>query len=1388
MVVDAAGKKSCTNLELQLNNLLTILFQHACVPVDSTSSTSIKNHNEILRCFAVTGLIYSNHAVGFLLQKLEVAQEKVRVPTLEILKHIINSCDEVMAVKKSLVVSGLKIVLNEQSLRVRRILCQVIIAMAHHDYLSLEGGQLMVEFVVRQCSLNTEDKTLQKLNTTEVTIKGLRDMSDNVLLLVTTTIEHMKEVLWPYLLEFVVPVQYTGAVGIVSRCIADIGKGKREEEADDYDLNFDELANIPRQPELIARLIVLAGHPHNGQGRGEHILHCMTALVPNLHEDLVDLWDAVIPKLLSYLNEQSEKGTWDQKHWEDLMLKFVSRSLDDVKNEEWLIEVGSAMGEKELVLERYMNYPEEKGFLFKCLGVIMRKVSQRQFIQKMLDSMFSTIKHSNQAEREGCAIGVGFCAASHLDLAVSKLEQVIKEEMVRKSKGFFGFSKKLKLKCTVMRQLLCGHEYRYFLFMLDFINQHGHRTQQICIYLLLCLCVTTHFQILADKSEADVERIKATVLLCYGYVTFHSPPNLITSRIEVNILRSINPHFNKIRDTVVKQNLIRTIDLIGRALHPDHLKKDDFIFSKRGDLLNHLLDYIHGEPVAVTITTETRALAINALTTLVKLDPQLSEAEQFDVIKAATDSVFPLLVMTSPSKKDSVTVEESTLLREGALSSVTSLLIVVLSKQFSSGNLYSIFKHLSPWIQSSDDQERNRGVLCFLELMKAYQLHSDTDETSRELEIQGELLGRMVPRCTDPSLDTRLAAIDCVQMILRVSTCDPGVPDQMVDAVTLLRDRAESDEANILYSLVNDLSKVFCKKVADRNLWSLMTFLLEGLVDSQAHSSSAACVVLNNIVKLRGGSLGEQIPDLVDGLHEKLDGIYTPQTRTGTLRCMRTICSQYLVPTISHLLDKPLPWDKNLVAMWHILAGEAHLLKSVFLNLLEVLSLSLPYQEKAKGQGKVTIIETTLPKAASNAVGVLCETEEAQEVAKEMFAQIFSSLILRIGVSVVIESTKKPLCVSVATDSLKQFLKATGSEVILDRLESNGVWPLMEKEDTCPHSMLHLARLLSSSYPDEVGKTVECLSPSLTSVYDAHRTTVVSFYSELVCTVGKDHLPLAEQIMNNLLGRQVDSNYVVRMYCIRGLGNMADIGGSQVSHFSTTILSAMLAGMDDREDPEDLITMEAMSGLSRIFSQIDEGHVRPILINIALRIRPCFEKPTPAVRAAAFTLFGTLSRFGSGPSEGPFFEQIQTNFVSLLLHLNESDPVVVVACKEALQKLGPLMKSENINTMFQRHLDPAESLFYPDFLNDLCKHIVTDFTDKVNFYIMNAVTFFKSMWSPVKANAALLVGYILGNLPLEKSGMISKEHVCEALTLLLKDPSPDVRASTAEAMSLLYDY
>ena len=66
--------------------------------------------------------------------------------------------------------------------------------MASHGYLGLEGGQLMIEFVISQCALNVDDKALVKFSSEEVTPTSLRDMSCKSLLLITTTIENMDTV------------------------------------------------------------------------------------------------------------------------------------------------------------------------------------------------------------------------------------------------------------------------------------------------------------------------------------------------------------------------------------------------------------------------------------------------------------------------------------------------------------------------------------------------------------------------------------------------------------------------------------------------------------------------------------------------------------------------------------------------------------------------------------------------------------------------------------------------------------------------------------------------------------------------------------------------------------------------------------------------------------------------------------------------------------------------------------------------------------------------------------------------------------------------------------------------------------------------------------------
>ena len=60
-------------------------------------------------------------------------------------------------------------------------------------------------------------------------------------------------------------------------------------------------ANLPSREAMIARLFVMAGVPQNGRQRGEHVLRAMLALVRNLQEDLVPVWEDVVPKLLTKL-------------------------------------------------------------------------------------------------------------------------------------------------------------------------------------------------------------------------------------------------------------------------------------------------------------------------------------------------------------------------------------------------------------------------------------------------------------------------------------------------------------------------------------------------------------------------------------------------------------------------------------------------------------------------------------------------------------------------------------------------------------------------------------------------------------------------------------------------------------------------------------------------------------------------------------------------------------------------------------------------------------------------------------------------------------------------------------------------------------------------------
>lgn len=110
-------------------------------------------------------------------------------------------------------------------------------------------------------------------------------MCDNVLNLVSTTIPHMESVLWPYLMEFIVPAKYMGAQAVVAKSLTYLARKKREANDPAYAIKFDVKVNVPKPHSIIARYLVLACQPHE-RGTGPQVLACLQAIGPALHETL----------------------------------------------------------------------------------------------------------------------------------------------------------------------------------------------------------------------------------------------------------------------------------------------------------------------------------------------------------------------------------------------------------------------------------------------------------------------------------------------------------------------------------------------------------------------------------------------------------------------------------------------------------------------------------------------------------------------------------------------------------------------------------------------------------------------------------------------------------------------------------------------------------------------------------------------------------------------------------------------------------------------------------------------------------------------------------------------------------------------------------------------
>ncbi|XP_068953133.1 maestro heat-like repeat-containing protein family member 1 isoform X6 [Petaurus breviceps papuanus] len=1230
-ILEASVNMGSRTLEVQVDTLLAALHPQICAPVDSLNPLVIKNHNEVLRCFTILACSFPDRLLAFLLPKLENSNERIRVGTLHIMRQVINSASAQMEIKKPFILSSMKFPLLDTNNKVKRAVVQVISAMAHHGYLEQPGGEMMIEYILRQCALPPEPVPKKHFPETEdfLASDSVRTISINTLYLISTTVDRMNDVLWPYLLEFLIPVQFTNALTPLCKSLMHLAMKRQEEGENSFLIQYDSNVNLPSPFALTTRLLIVSSHPYLGEGRGAASLRLLNVLHLNIHPLLGQRWKKTIPPLVNYLEEHNEE-TLSQKEWEEKLLMFLRDTLMIVSDNTWICQLSLEMCKQ---LNCYNGTPLEKNFLYKCIGTTLGATSNKEIVRKHLQELLETARYQEEAEREGLACGFGICAISHLDDTLMKLEDFVKSDIFRKSVGIFNIFK--------------------------------------------------------DRSDTEVDKVKSTLILCYGQVAMHAPQELVLARIESDILRNVFQYFNtkvlgikvETKDLTLKLCLIRSICMISQAISKS-VQSSPFVFSQKAELVAQMMEFIRAEPMDF-LKTAIRKRAMIACTYLSTLEPPLEELDKAELIHSCLHSVLAL-----PSDAGITSSCQQTLYFD-TMTALMDLLTSLLLRNLTPQGLQNMFEHLTPWIKSPKGHERERALGLSAYLLRYFLEHLNVIAIVPFHNL-GLLIGIFSPRCADSLSSLRHDALDCVYSLLYIQLFYEGFAqdyqDEVAEKLLSLKDSLSDPDVTVLFHTCYSIAQIIGKRLPPDQFISLLLTTFEGLKDPDVNCARAATVVINCLLKERGAVLLEKVPEIVGLIHGKLCEVKDEHVAKAIQQSVYLLASQHRAAVVASLLASPLPFD------------------------------------------------------------------------------------------------------SCAVETLQAMLFRGGSGEVITCMGLDGGWELMKTSEGHEEGVTLLARAMAKHSGPKLPLIVKTLIPVLSSVYEIQRITTTAYFAELLRSNVVNDLILLESLLDNTMGRQKDVCTNVRRLVLRGLANIATGSPDKVRKHGPQLLTAMINGLDDKDDPHNLVALEAMLGLSRLLDLAEEWDVRSILLHITIRIRPFFDNEQDEFRSSSINLFGHLNKFSHGNCEDVFFEQIINGLVSLLLHLQDPKPPVVSACKFALRMCGPNMECEELIALFEKQLQDGRGLHFGEFMNNTSKYLMQNFPDTLGRLVSTNLFYFKSCWEDIRAAAPMFIGFLVLHADKVACEQVDLNQLILALQLLLKDPAPTVRIKAAETLGRLVKF
>lgn len=398
--------------------LFTALFvqvcQFAAVSIENVDNFKRKNHYEVLRCYDQLIRSHPEKLISGLLLRLNSVDENIRVSTLIVFRHLMNSSLDLLQPRMSDIFSAFHSKLNETSNRVRKMLAQLTALLGSLGFLEGHKGRDFLEFIVKLSALPTMENQrsfavtsndiLQYLTSTSdysssnysiVTNANLREMCDNILQLLTK--EALEELLWPFLIDFLLAPEYVNAIPSVIKSLSQLAiKTRMEKSTSPKAIDYLKFKFVHGPYVIFARLLVLASVPVD-----ENVLTFMQNFAPHINKHLSSLWDQRIPLLHHYL-AQAKFMVQDQDQWEEWLLALMDDTLAEIDLDEWNNAFIGAMTQQLNTLYTDVQHQpcdsqqKQKAFLIKAMGRALKAAKDKSIISDTLGLIFNSTDHSGE--------------------------------------------------------------------------------------------------------------------------------------------------------------------------------------------------------------------------------------------------------------------------------------------------------------------------------------------------------------------------------------------------------------------------------------------------------------------------------------------------------------------------------------------------------------------------------------------------------------------------------------------------------------------------------------------------------------------------------------------------------------------------------------------------------------------------------------------------------------------------------------------------------------------------------------------------------------------------------------------------------------------------------